>query len=43
MFVRVGELSRVDALIAATLGLAEVNRELTEENLKLRARVRGEA
>ncbi len=43
MFVRVGELSREEALIAATLGLAEVNRELTEENTKLRARLRGEA
>jgi hypothetical protein len=38
LMVRVGELSREDALCAATLGLAEVNRQLVEENLKLRAR-----
>jgi hypothetical protein len=36
--VRAGELSREDALIAATLGLAEVNRQLVEENITLRAR-----
>jgi hypothetical protein len=38
MMVRVGEMSREDALIAATLGLAEVNRQLVEENIKLRDR-----
>lgn len=38
LMVRVGELSREEALIAATLGLAEVNRALTEENSTLRAR-----
>lgn len=38
MMVRVGEMSREEALIAAALGLAEINRELTEENNKLRMR-----
>jgi hypothetical protein len=38
MMVRIGELSREEALIAATLGLAAVNRELVEETVKLRAR-----
>lgn len=40
MMVSIGEMSREDALIAATLGLAVVNRELVEETVKLRARGR---
>lgn len=39
MMVRVGEMSREDALIAAALGLAAINRQLIEEIIKLRERL----
>lgn len=35
--VNAGEMTREDALIAACLGLAEVNKELVDDNVKLRA------
>jgi hypothetical protein len=35
--VRAGEMSREEALIAAALGLAAVNRQLAEDSVKLLA------